>query len=88
MLTRRCANSSSALKRWRIGPRIVAARIALAAFNRMKIMGILGIAYGQPPFMVMAMPLRRRGSGRHTVEHVDAAGDAFEQAVGVPTPIR
>ena len=48
----------------------------------MKIMGILGIAYGQPPFMGHGHAVAGDAGREDTVEHVDAAGDAFEQAVG------
>lgn len=65
-----------------IGPRIIAARIALAAFfDGMEIVGILGVAHGQAARMGHGHAVAGNARREDAVEHIDAAGDAFEQAI-------
>lgn len=67
-----------------IGPRIIAARIALAAFfDGMEIVGILRVAHGQAARMGHghAVAGDARVGKTQSDKHIDAAGDAFEQAV-------
>ena len=65
-----------------IGPRIIAARIALAAFfDGMEIVGILGVAQGQAARMGHGHAVAGNARREDAVEHIDAAGDAFEQVI-------
>ena len=65
-----------------IGARIVAARITLTTFfNGMEIVGILGVAHGQAARMGHGHAVAGNARREDAVKHIDAAGDAFEQAV-------
>ena len=58
-----------------IGPRIIAARIALAAFfDGMEIVGILGVAHGQAARMGHGHAVAGNARREDAVEHIDAAG--------------
>lgn len=66
-----------------VSPCIIATRIALTAFfNRSEIAGKASIAHGKPSCMGHGHAIAGYPRRKYAVEHVDATGDAFDEAIG------